>query len=70
MFCVGYIISTLVGYDAGKKVKGRKIHVLVDGEGLPMRVVVPVCCRSGDRESIRRSYCDVLGGKITRQEQW
>ena len=29
-----------MGYDAGKKVKGRKIHVLVDGEGLPMRVVV------------------------------
>ena len=29
-----------VGYDAGKKVKGRKIHNLVDGEGLPMRVVV------------------------------
>ena len=29
-----------VGYDAGKKVKGHKIHVLVDAEGLPMRVVV------------------------------
>src|SRR5262245_23080063 len=29
-----------VGYDAGKKVKGRKIHALVDCEGLPMRVVV------------------------------
>ena len=29
-----------VGYDAGKQVKGRKIHALVDGEGLPMRVVV------------------------------
>jgi hypothetical protein len=29
-----------VGYDAGKKVKGRKIHALVDSEGLPMRVVV------------------------------
>jgi putative transposase len=28
------------GYDAGKKVKGRKIHALVDSEGLPMRVVV------------------------------
>jgi transposase len=28
-----------VGYDAGKKVKGRKIHALVDTEGLPMRVV-------------------------------
>ena len=29
-----------VGYDAGKQVKGRKIHALVDTEGLPMRVVV------------------------------
>jgi putative transposase len=29
-----------VGYDASKQVKGRKIHTLVDSEGLPMRVVV------------------------------
>jgi hypothetical protein len=29
-----------VGYDAGKKVKGRKIHALVDSERLPMRIVV------------------------------
>jgi len=29
-----------VGYDAGKTVKGRKIHALVDTEGLPVRVVV------------------------------
>src|SRR5215831_4780851 len=29
-----------VGYDAGKQVKGRKIHALVNSEGLPMRVVV------------------------------
>jgi hypothetical protein len=29
-----------VGYDAGKQVKGRKIHALVDSEGLPMRVVI------------------------------
>ena len=29
-----------VGYDAGKKVKGRKMHALVDSEGLPLRVVV------------------------------
>jgi transposase len=29
-----------VGYDAGKQVKGRKIHALVDSEGLPMRVLV------------------------------
>jgi Transposase DDE domain len=29
-----------VGYDTGKKVKGRKIHALVNTEGLPMRMVV------------------------------
>jgi len=29
-----------VGYDAAKKVKGRKIHALVDTEGLPLRVVI------------------------------
>jgi transposase len=29
-----------VGYDSGKRVKGRKIHALVDTEGLPLRVVV------------------------------
>src|SRR5215472_3995156 len=29
-----------VGYDAAKKLKGRKNHALVDTEGLPLRVVV------------------------------
>ena len=29
-----------MGYDAGKRLKGRKIHALVDSEGLPMKVVV------------------------------
>lgn len=29
-----------MGYDAGKRMKGRKIHALVDTEGLPLRVVV------------------------------
>ena len=29
-----------MGHDAGKRVKGRKIHALVDTEGLPLRVVV------------------------------
>jgi putative transposase len=29
-----------VGYDAGKKIKGRKVHALVDTEGLPLRVIV------------------------------
>ena len=34
-----------MGYDAGKKVKGRKIHALVDAERLPMRVVVHSAAR-------------------------
>jgi putative transposase len=29
-----------MGYDAGKRVNGRKLHLLVDTDGLPMRVVV------------------------------
>ena len=29
-----------MGYDAGKWIKGRKIHALVDSEGLPMWVLV------------------------------
>jgi len=29
-----------VGYDAGKQVKGRKTHALVDSEALPMPVMV------------------------------
>jgi hypothetical protein len=35
-----YCADNQVGYDAGKQVKGRKIHALVDSEGLPMRVVI------------------------------
>lgn len=29
-----------MGYDAGKKLKGRKLHALVDTQGLPLRVIV------------------------------
>ncbi len=29
-----------MGYDAGKTAKGRKLHALVDVEGLPLRVIV------------------------------
>ena len=29
-----------MGYDAGRQVKGRKIHALVDTLGLPIRLVV------------------------------
>jgi hypothetical protein len=51
-----------VGYDAGKKVKGRKIHAPVDTEGLPMRVVVHSAAipdRDGPRlvlDKIRRRF--------------
>ena len=51
-----------MGYDAGKKVKGRKIHALVDVEGLPMRVVVHSAAtqdRDGARlvlDKIRRRF--------------
>jgi hypothetical protein len=33
----GTAADNQVGYDAGKQWKGRKIHALVDTEGLPMR---------------------------------
>jgi hypothetical protein len=36
----GTAADNQVDYDAGKQVKGRKSHALVDTEGLPMRVVV------------------------------
>jgi hypothetical protein len=29
-----------VGYDAGKTANGRKLHALVDVDGLPLRVIV------------------------------
>ncbi len=29
-----------MGYDARKRVKGRRVHALVDTEGLPLRVIV------------------------------
>jgi len=53
-----------VGYDAGKKVRGRKIHTLVDSEGLPMRVVV---------HSAAIQDCDGAGfvlDKIRRRFPW
>jgi putative transposase len=28
------------GYDAGKKIKGRKCHILVETQGLPMQAIV------------------------------
>ena len=50
-----------MGYDAGKQVKGRKIHALVDSEGLPMRVVV----HSEDRDG-----AGLVLDKIRRRFPW
>jgi transposase len=53
-----------VGYDAGKRVKGRKIHALVDSEGLPMRVVV----HSAKIQDSRRA--GLVLDKIRRRFPW
>ena len=53
-----------MGYDAGKKVKGRKIHALVDTEGLPMRVFVHSAAIQ-DRGSAR-----LVLDKICRRLPW
>ena len=53
-----------VAYDAGKQVKGRKIHALVDSKGLPMRVVVhSAAIQDRDRAGL------VLG-KIRQRFPW
>jgi transposase len=53
-----------VGYDAGKKVKGRKLHALVDVEGLPLRVVV----RSAGMQD--RDGAGVVLDKIRQRFPW
>ena len=53
-----------MGYDAGKKVKGRKIHALVDTEGLPMRVIVHFAAIQ-DRDG-----AGLLLDKIRRRFPW
>jgi transposase len=53
-----------VGYDAGKRVKGRKIHALVDTEGLPMGVVV----HSGAIQD--RDGAGLVLDKIRRRFPW
>lgn len=54
-----------MGYDAAKKIKGRKIHPLVDVEGLPLQVIVHSAAiqdRDGARlvlDKIRESFPDL-----------
>ncbi len=53
-----------MGYDAGKKVKGRKIHSLVDTLGLPIRLVVH---SAGVQD---RDGAALLFDKIRRRFPW
>jgi Transposase DDE domain len=53
-----------VGYDAGKEVKGRKIHALVYSEGLPTRVVVHSAGIQG------RGGAGLVLDKIRRRFPW
>jgi Transposase DDE domain len=53
-----------VGYDAGKKVKGRNLRALVDVEGLPLRVVVH---SAGMRD---RDGAGVVLDKIRQRFPW
>jgi transposase len=53
-----------VGYDASKRVKGPKIHALVDSEGLPMRVVVHSAAIQG------RDGARLVLDKICRRFPW
>lgn len=48
------------GYDAGKKVKGRKRHVVVDTLGLLLVVVVHVACIQ-DRDGAKLACMQLLG---------
>jgi transposase len=53
-----------VGYDAGTKVKGRKIHALVDTLGLPIRLVVH---SAGVQD---RDGAALLFSKVRRRFPW
>ena len=64
----GAVKDDQVGYDAGKKVKGRKIHALVDTEGLPMRVVVHSAGDPGSRR--RRVSCSTKSATASPGWNW
>lgn len=53
-----------MGYDAGKRVKGRKVHALVDTLGLPLRLVVHSAAVQ-DRDGAA-----LLLGKVRQRFPW
>ena len=61
------MVSQAVGYDANKKIKGRKRFAAVDTLGLSVRVVVTTAS-VGERESVKHVFKQVkaMGKKISR----
>ena len=61
------MVSQSVGYDAGKKIKGRKRFMTVDTLGLVLRVLVTAASvpeRSGGQEVLKR--VKEMGDKVSR----
>lgn len=61
------MISTAVGYDAGKQIHGRKRHLSVDLLGLVLRVLV-TCASVPEREGAKKVLKRVhrMGDKVKR----
>ena len=54
------------GFDPGKKVKGRKRHLLVDTEGLVVRVEVHDAASVFDRDGIKPPLMELVGERFPR----
>lgn len=57
------------GYDAGKKIKGRKRHMIVDSLGLIIAVVVTVASVQ-DRDGARKVLAQIQHGWIRLRTLW
>ncbi len=57
--------GTETGIDGGKKIKGRKRHILVDTLGLILSVIVTPA-NEGEREGLKRLLSDYLSTGINR----
>jgi putative transposase len=61
------MISQQVGYDSGKKVKGRKRHILVDTLGL-LLVVAIAAAEKGEQAGAKKflSKLETVGARLCR----
>lgn len=54
------MIAKAVGYDADKRIKGRKLHLLVDTLGLVM-VAVVTAANLSERDGARLGFATIRG---------